>query len=129
MFIQPKQAYNAVLSIIYSNIMVLVWISKYFAKKKLCFCFVYLFRLPCVIFASYILFLFKYILSLFFVVATLLHSFFSVIGAITVLCTSINTLLCLCVVPFVIVTDFPLVDCTMYALSLYQHYVYKYIQL
>jgi hypothetical protein len=41
-----------------------------------------------------------------------------VIGAITVLCGTINTLLRLCVVPSVSVTDFPMADCTTCTSSL-----------
>ena len=73
--------------------------------------FHYLFLLPCMTFASFIPSRLKYNLSLCFLVATFI-TFFSVIGAITVLCGTINTLLRLCVVPSVSVTDFPMADCT-----------------
>ncbi len=45
-------------------------------------------------------------------------TFFSVIGAITVLCGTINTLLRLYVVPSVNITDFSLADCTTCTSSL-----------
>ena len=56
-------------------------------------------------FASFMPSLLKYNLSLCFLVATFM-TFFSVIGAITVLCGTINTLLRLCVVPSVSITTF-----------------------
>ncbi len=67
--------------------------------------------LPCMTFASPIPYLLKYNFSLCFLAVTL-NTFVSVFGAITVLCGTINTLLRLCVVLSVIVTDFPMADCT-----------------
>ena len=67
--------------------------------------FHYLFLLPCMTFASFIPSRLKYNLSLCFFVATFII-FFSVFGAITVLCRTINTLLRRCVVPSDNVSNF-----------------------
>jgi hypothetical protein len=104
------------LTILYNNIMVFVWSNtKLFCLKNHVFC--YLFLLPCIPFASSKPSLLKYSLFLNFLDATF-STFFSVFGAITVLCGTINTLLSLYVVPSVNVTEFPLADCTTCTLSL-----------
>jgi hypothetical protein len=46
-------------------------------------------------------------------------TFFSLVGAITVLCGTINNLSLLCVVPFVNTTVFPFADCTLCTRSLH----------